>query len=57
MDIMPELRFTDGVSFNTDGPLRVEVRHDGYYVVGGGTLMAVESKEDGEAFIRWRVGE
>lgn len=27
---MPELRFTDGVRFNTDGPYRIERRRDGY---------------------------
>ena len=48
---MPTLKFTDGVSFDTDGPYRVERRHDGYYVVGNGLLMPVRSVEDGDQFI------
>jgi len=46
------LRFTDGMEFNVGGPLRVEHRRDGWYVVGNGLLMPVDSREEGEAFIR-----
>lgn len=46
------LRFSDGVSFNLDGELRVERRRDGYYVVGQGMLMAVDSRDEGEQFIK-----
>ena len=49
---MPNLQFTDGVKFNTDGEYRVEHRHDGYYVVGHGMLMPVDSYQDGQAFIQ-----
>ena len=45
------MRFTDGVSFDTSGAMRVERRHDGLYVVGGGMLAAVNSHEEGEALI------
>lgn len=49
---MLTLTFTDGVQFDTDGPYRVEHRHDGYYVVGHGMLMAVESYQEGHDFIQ-----
>ena len=44
---MSTLKFTDGVSFDTSGPYRVERRHDGYYFVGGGMLCPVNSREEG----------
>jgi len=53
---MPELRFTDGVRFNTDGPYRIERRHDGYYVVGHGMLMPVATYEEGQEIIRESKG-
>ena len=46
------VRFNDGVEFDTSGGLRVESRHDGYYVVGKGMLIPVDSREDGEQFMR-----
>ena len=46
------LRFTDGVEFNVGGPLRVEHRRDGWYVVGNGLLIPVDSAEEGRAIIR-----
>jgi hypothetical protein len=48
---MPTLKFSDGISFNTDGPYRVEHRRDGYYVVGRGMLTPVDSQDDGDQFI------
>jgi len=42
---MSILRFSDGVSIDTSGPLRVLELSDGFYVVGEGTLIPVESKE------------
>jgi hypothetical protein len=30
--------FDDGIQFDTSGPLRLEFRYDGYYIVGEGTL-------------------
>jgi hypothetical protein len=41
---MPKIEFTDGVSFNTDGPYRTEHRRDGWYVVGQGMLCALPSR-------------
>ena len=46
------LRFSDGIEFDTTGELRIESRHDGLYVVGRGMLLAVASREEGEATIR-----
>ena len=37
------LKFTDGVEIDTSGPLRPLHLHDGWYVVGGGMLIPVES--------------
>lgn len=44
---MSRMKFSDGVSFDTSGPYRVERRHDGYYFVGGGMLCPVNSREEG----------
>ena len=46
------LKFNDGVSFDTSGELRVERRHDGYYVVGNGMMCPVDSYEDGRRWIK-----
>lgn len=45
------LRFTDGVEFNLSGPLRVEERPDGFYVVGAGVLVAVRERAEGDDLI------
>lgn len=45
------LKFSDGVEFNTDGPLRPEKRRDGWYVVGRGMLIPVDSKEEALKYI------
>lgn len=45
------LNFNDGISINTDGPLRVTRKADGYYVVGEGMSMPVEDPEEGYEFI------
>jgi len=42
-----KLNFSDGVSFETGGKLRIEHRFDGLYVVGGGMLCAVDSYQEG----------
>jgi len=49
---MPILRFNDGVTFDTSGPLRVTRRRDGYYVVGKGMLIPVDSREEGKQVIK-----
>ena len=45
------LKFSDGMSFDTSGPLRVEHRSDGYYVVGNGRMFAVDTYEEGRKYI------
>jgi hypothetical protein len=46
------LKFNDGENFDTSGPLRVERRKDGWYVVGEGMLIPVDSREEGEEEIK-----
>jgi hypothetical protein len=48
---MSQLKFSDGMTFNLSGPLRVELRSDGYYVVGQGMMMAVDTLEQGQKVI------
>jgi len=45
------MRFSDGMTFDTSGPLRLTRRRDGWYVVGNGMLCPVGSSEEGEKFI------
>src|SRR6266851_4477934 len=49
--ISPKMKFTDGVEFNLEGPLRVESRSDGLYVVGRGMLVPVESMGEARSLI------
>ena len=46
------LRFSDGETFDLDGELRIEARRDGLYVLGGGLMIPVESREEGQQLIR-----
>jgi hypothetical protein len=46
------MEFTDGMKFDTGGEYRTELRSDGWYVVGRGLLMAVDSEEEGKTLIR-----
>ena len=48
---MSQLKFSDGMTFNLSGPLRVELRSAGYYVVGQGMMMAVDTLEQGQKVI------
>ena len=48
---MSTLRFTDGMSFNTSGPLRLARRRDGLYVVGNGMLVPVNDAQEGRQLI------
>ena len=48
---MSQLKFSDGETFNLSGELRVELRSDGYYVLGQGMMMAVDTLEQGQKFI------
>jgi hypothetical protein len=45
------LTFSDGMTFNTSGPLRLAKRSDGWYVVGQGTLIPVADAAEGKAWI------
>ena len=49
---MSILRFNDGMEFDLSGELRMELREDGWYVVGGNILKAINNKEEGEAYIK-----
>lgn len=46
------LKFSDSVSFDTQGKLRVEHRFDGHYVVGGGMLIPINDLKEGEEIIK-----
>ena len=46
------LRFSDGEDFDTGGELRIEARRDGLYVLGGGMMIPVDSRQEGEELIR-----
>lgn len=46
------LRFSDGEDFDTGGEFRIEARRDGLYVLGGGLMIPVESRKEGEELIR-----
>lgn len=48
---MANLRFTDGMSFNTSGPLRLVAKSDGLYVVGEGMLVPVQDALEGRQLI------
>jgi hypothetical protein len=46
------LKFSDGMEFDTSGPLRITSRSDGLYVVGKGCLIPVNSREEAEEIIK-----
>ena len=48
---MTTLRFSDGMHFDTSGPLRVIRRSDGYYVIGNGLLIPCDSRGEGNEII------
>ncbi len=45
------MRFSDGMEFDTSGPLRIESKSDGLYVVGNGMLCAVDTRAEGQKMI------
>jgi hypothetical protein len=49
---MSILKFSDGTEFNTSGPLRAIEEYDGWYVIGQGYLIPVDSEEDAKARIK-----
>lgn len=48
-----KLLFSDGMKFDTSGPLRIEYRSDGMYVVGEGKLMPVADDADAKRVLAW----
>jgi hypothetical protein len=50
--VSEKLTFSDGMSFDTSGSLHTEHREDGWYVVGAGMLIPVDSEEEGEDWIK-----
>jgi|LakMenE18May11ns_1017448.scaffolds.fasta_scaffold9812650_3 hypothetical protein len=48
---MSQLKFSDGMTFDLSGDLRVELRSDGYYVLGQNMMMAVDTLEQGQKVI------
>lgn len=49
---MATLKFSDGMEFDTSGPLRKEMRSDGLYVVGNGMLIPVRDNGEAEKFLK-----
>jgi len=48
---MSTLRFNDGISFDTSGPLRIICKRDGMYVVGEGMMVPVRDQDEGVQLI------
>ena len=48
---MSKLKFSDGEEFDLSGELRVELRSDGYYVLGQNMMMAVNTFEEGQEYV------
>ena len=46
-----QIKFTDGMVIHTHGQLRVVEFSDGFYVTGGGKLIPVKSRQEGEEII------
>lgn len=44
---MSILKFTDGETFDLSGPLRLEERYDGWYVLGNNKMIPVGSQDEG----------
>jgi hypothetical protein len=44
---MSKLTFTDGETFDLSGPLRLEERYDGWYVLGNNRMIPVASQDAG----------
>ena len=50
---MSKLTFTDGETFDLSGPLRLEKRADGWYVLGENRMMAVNDVSEGKKYIEY----
>jgi len=44
---MSKITFTDGQTFDLSGPLRLEERYDGWYVLGNNRMVPVSSQDEG----------
>jgi len=51
------IEFSDGMKFDTSGDYRVDLRSDGYYVVGNGVLASMNSEGECEKLIAKLNGE
>jgi hypothetical protein len=49
---MSTLKFSDGMSININGKLRIIHLPDGWYVVGEGCLIPVKDTKEGEEIIK-----
>jgi hypothetical protein len=45
------IKFSDGMTFDTSGPMRIVSKRDGLYVVGNNWLIPIETREEGEKII------
>jgi len=54
---MAILKFSDGMEFDTSGPLRKERRSDGLYVVGQGMLIPVKDDAHADKIIKDKGGK
>ena len=50
---MSMLKFNDGETFDLSGPLRLEERADGWYVLGENRMMAVNDVSEGKKYIEF----
>jgi hypothetical protein len=48
---MSKLTFTDGEIFDLSGPLHLEERYDGWYVLGNNRMIPVDSQDAGRKLI------
>lgn len=46
------IRFSDGVSINTGGRLRVLHLDDGWYVVGNGMLLPMDDEREAQDYVK-----
>ena len=46
------LRFSDGEEFDVTGPLRLEKRYDGWYVLGNNRMIPVRDEHHGLEIIK-----
>ncbi len=54
---MSKLTFTDGETFDLSGPLRVEERYDGWYVLGNNRMIPVGSRDEGLKLVDKQLAE